>query len=460
VDDSLSVPVPSRPPSACSHISVASSTQTFSSAISFDVEISTSMGASEFEHHRRSESGGVPSSAPSNPSFAISSLVEGMGPGPSAQSQEDLNEGNSKESVPLTNLRPHASSDNSRLSRTCYDGASPLAHPWFPQDDQSNTRGESSVLRRPLSPPTVASTSQDPTHLQMQGIRQSFGIGTSPWHVWSLWDPSLPPHINLEASTSAVPAGLGLSLGNVHSSSPQHPPLPQPPVVETRQSNLIRLRPESIGAGSSMGDDTYPCNAAPRDRAYSQALHMSPGTRDRTQGVVGVQLVEGTAPSPRSVPLPLSPASSPSPSVNSSSSAHSQIQPSHRHRPDMPLYPSLSDDGDARLLSPSGLGLDIAFGLPMPALSHGQVPALILSPSMDPRSPVHPRTQIPRNFMRLLRVSLHFYLDPCSRIRFQNPFFRSSVAPCIGLTLRIARSLRLPRGEKIGNLVRNGDVQI
>ena len=69
----------------------------------------------------------------------------------------------------------------------------------------------------------------------------------------------------------------------------------------------------------------------------------------------------------------------------------------------MSLYPSLASE-DPELLSPSGL--NVAFGLPTPGLSPIQAPALIRSPSVDPRSPVPSQMRIPGDIMGLF-VFLH-----------------------------------------------------
>ncbi|KAI0256034.1 hypothetical protein BJV78DRAFT_1168742 [Lactifluus subvellereus] len=388
VGDSLRVPVLSRPPSACSHLSVSSSVS------SFDVDFSVQVGSSGFELHRRSESAdtprSVPSPVPSEFSFAMAGLVEGIGPGPSAQSQDDLNEDDSERDATLTILWPYAP-DNSRLFGTLR--ASPSGHVRSPQADLSYPRGDSPPPCRPLSPSLVASPSRTPTHLRTQDIRLSLvGIAASSPRR-SPPSPPLPSHVDLEASRSAAATSLGLSLGGDAVSSLRHHPLPRSPAVQASPSSSPAYY-RRAGRQSPTGNETYPRNAIPQDQAPPLCLSAAP--RDRMQGIVGVELIDGVAPSPHRIPLPLSPA----PSARSSS-VRSLAQPSHRHRPEMPLYPSLANGGGA-LLSPSGL--DIAFGLPTPALSPIQVPAVIRSPSMDPRSPLSSQTRIPGNFMGLLRV--------------------------------------------------------
>lgn len=398
VGGSLTVPILPRPPSACSHISVCSSAETASS-LSFDADLSVQVGSSGFELHRRSEAAdaprSVPSPAPSELCFVIADSLEGIGPGPSAQSQEDDSERN----APLTILRPRAP-ENSRLFGT--RRVSPLGHMRSPLADISHPRGDSPPpTRNRPSPSMVASTSRTPTHLRTQDIRLGLvGIAaSSPRRAASPWSPSLPSQ-----TSRSVATGLELSLRGDAVSSPRHHPLPQLPLAQAspRGNPAHYRRAREIGAQSPAGDQTHPRNATPQDQAAP--LRLSPATRDRTQGMqgfAGMELMDGVAPSPSRIPLPLSPATS----------ASLLAQPRHRHRPDMPLYPSLAD-GDhggayGAPLSPSGL--DIAFGLPTPALSPTQVPVVIRSPSMDPRSPVSPRTRIPGvNIMGLLRVVSHF----------------------------------------------------
>ncbi|KAH9978706.1 hypothetical protein BGW80DRAFT_690679 [Lactifluus volemus] len=364
VGSSLSAPVVLRPPSACSRISVASSTRSFRSDMSFEVEISAQVGPSELEPDRRSESADALTSAPalahapSGRPFTISSMAEGVGPGPSVHSPEDLDEGDNEENVPLTNVPPNASSDPSWVFGTLCDST-------HVQADLSHTRDDGP----PLSPSAVAvleSAPENPTHLWMQVTRSSLiDIETSPRRAWSPRPLSLSLHVDPQASSSATLTGLELSLGANTVLSPRHLPLPQTPVVPTTPSSPICHRTRngtSISPPRSPEDHPpYPGNAtASRNQVHSPLSCPSPSTRDHTQGVVGVQLSEGAAPSPRNVPLPASPASS---AISSSPSARLQVQPSHRHRPDMPLYPSLEDGGSSPPpLNPDGLGQILPLG--------------------------------------------------------------------------------------------------
>ena len=390
VGSSLSMPILLRPPSACSRVSVASSTKSFKSDMSFDVEISAQVGTSELEPDWRSQSADVltsapsPAHAPSSRSLTMLSLAEGIGPGPSAPSQEGLNEGDNEEDVPLTNVPPHASSDPSWAFGTPCDST-------HVQAGLSHTRDDGSPLS--LSTVVLESAPENPTHLWTQVTHS-----TSPRRTWS----PRPPHVDPQVSISATPT---LSLGANTVLSPRHLPLPQIPVVPTTPSSPVYHRTRRISPQRSPEDHPYPNDTATSgNRVHSSSSCPSTGTRDHTQGVVGVELSGRAAPSPRSVPLPVSPASS---TTSSSPSARLQVQPqpSHRHRPDMPLYPSLEDGGS----SPPPLNPD-GFGLPNPALSPIQVPAtaMMRSPSTDPRSPFSPWMRIPGDFVRLLHISLIF----------------------------------------------------
>jgi hypothetical protein len=112
IDDPLSVPALSRPSSACSHISLISSTESFSSAISFDVSVSkveTSESPGRSAHVATPPPQAARSSASS---FTVSGSVEDATPVPSTPSQEGRDE---EEREDNRSQEQHASRDSRSL---------------------------------------------------------------------------------------------------------------------------------------------------------------------------------------------------------------------------------------------------------------------------------------------------------------------------------------------------------
>ena len=411
IDDHLSMQVLSRPPSACSHISLASSTESFRSEISFEVdfsavEIPESPGRSAY----------LPSSTTPHTAgspYSVSSLVVDAIPGPPAQSQEGPSEEEEEGSddPPLMTRPRRASSDDSRSLGNSSDVASPLKPTHSPQVDRQCALGDYSALSSP-SAPVVASTSRLTTHLMAQSTGPSpIEISaSSPRRAWPLLSPLLPqPHVDLEACRSPEVIGLGLSIEGGALSSPQRHALPHRTTPQA-SPRILPCRPAgSIGEQSPTRDDRSPCDAPTSQGQASPSCFRAPACDRAPSG--GTRSTSSAAPSPRNVPLP----SSPTPTTRSASSSGSsaqrfQTQPHHRLSPDHPFYPSLGGAGDDSdrsrappLLSPSGLR--IAFGLPTPGLSPVQVPAVIRSPAADPRSPISQWTRIPESVIGLSRYA-------------------------------------------------------
>src|SRR6266850_2039276 len=427
-DDYPSVSALSRPPSACSYISLASSTDSFRSVFSFDVD---------FSAVETSEPPGRSAHASPTPQPAAShvTLSEDAIPGSPAQNQDGLSEEDDGNSPPLMIPPPHTSSGNSRPFGNLSDSTSPHRH--SPQVERQPALDGCQALSRPPSPPIVGSTSRSTTRLSAQSTPISY-IDTSalsPRRPSPLFSPMLlQPHLDPESSPSTETIGLGLSIEDAA----------LPPRTEPQASaSILPYRPvRSIGGQSPIRDDRSPRNApnfqaeTPPSRFRAVACGGTSG-RTREMG--------SAAPSPHNVPLPPSPTNTYG-GTSSGPSAQLQVQPRHRPSPKHTFYPSLSagdnSDSDHRprassLLSPSSLR--IAFGLFTPGLSPVQVPAVIRSPSSDPRSPIRQGTQIPGDIMmglsqlRVLCPSFSFLFhlggrDVAHVRAFQESVFRSSHA--------------------------------
>ena len=372
---SLGAPNLSRPSSACSHISIASSIETFKSTLSFEVELAES-----------EEPENVASPPPPNTKvFASSSLAEDIVYRPSALSQDDRHEGDEDHVLP-----ERASSNQSGNRGSARGVLSSMKH-LHSQFDHPNTGDDTLLpLPRPLSPQPAGSANPTPTHVRTRNIRRSLAdpSASSPPEVW-LTSPA--SHYSFEFEFSPTTSGLGLLTG---AASPRRQPLPQSPATQTFLASPVNRSVRSTDAQSPIRNTESLSNAPQQPHAPSP--HLSTATPEDRQSVrirpIGFL-------SPHNVPLPPSPTSS-----ASNSSARMQVQPGHRRSPRASLYPSLASE-DPELLSPSGL--DVVFGLPTPGLSPIQTPALIRSPFMDPRSPVPSQMRIPGDIMGLLRAFLH-----------------------------------------------------
>ncbi|KAH9998492.1 hypothetical protein BJV74DRAFT_824791 [Russula compacta] len=300
----------SRPPSECSHISSASSTETLASVISFDVSVSVETPETP------GRSANVASSAPQHAvsSFAASSLVEDPIPGPSTQSLSEENGDDSpREPIDISPLSPRQTSPQ-------WSPLSPLPH---------------------IDPEDFLSPEATGLGLSIEGL--------------AIPPPSqLQPH---RATTQEVPPG-GL------------------PYRHAGDDN------ESQSPFGLRGDDASPQEDAPGPLRRASSSHLG-------------SMNDAAAPS-RGVPgtLPLSPAAI--------------AQPSHRLTPQMPFYPSLAPE-DRALLSSSSLGAT-TLRLPTWEPTPTQVPGLLRSPLVDPRSPrsMLTRTRIPSRVMRLSRLDPFF----------------------------------------------------
>jgi hypothetical protein len=370
---SLGAPILSRPSSACSHISLASSIETIKSTLSFEVDLTQS---------EEPENVASPTLPPPSHFFTYSSLEEDIVNLPSALSQDDLNEGDWED-----NVQPgRASSSRSGNRGSVWGARSPIEH-MHSQFDHPNT-GDNTLLQ-PISPQPAGSGwgRKTPTHLRTQNIRQSPATpsASSPREVW----PTSPlSHYSFELSSS-TPSGLGLLTGVA---SPRCQPLPPSPAAQTFPESPVNRSFRSTDAQSPMRNTDSESSRNTPQHAHASSPHLSATTPE-------LRLIDYDSISHLNVPLPSSPVSS-----ASNSSARRQVQPGHRRSPRLSLYPSLADE-DRELLSPSGL--DVVFGLPTPELSPIQTPVVIRSPSMDPRSPVPSQMRIPGDIMGLLRAFLH-----------------------------------------------------
>jgi hypothetical protein len=368
-----------RPSSACSHISLTSSIETIKSTLSFEVHLTES-----------EEPGNVtvanPTSPPTSPFLTSLSLAEDIVYHPSTPSQGDLNEGDGEgHGVPSE----RTSSSRSGNHGSPRGALSPMEHT-HPQTAHPNP-GDGSLLPlpQPLPPQAAVSAFQTPTHFRTQNIRgrsPADHAASSPREVW----PTSPSHYSFNLSLSPV-SGLGL-LTNV--ASPCRQPLPLSPAAQIPTSPVNG----SVGTNDAQSPIRNPKPPPNREQAQALAPHLSVATPEDMQSVGTRPTNRGTL-SHLNVPLPPSPAS-----FASNLSTRLQVQPGHRRTPRMALYPSLASE-DPELLSPSGL--NVVFGLPTPGLSPMQTPALIRSPSMDPRSPVPSQMRIPGDIMGLLRVFPH-----------------------------------------------------
>jgi len=388
-NNSPSLPVLSRPPSAHSHISLASSTGTLSSAFSFDVNI---VAVETPESSGRSAE--VGNSAPQSTVswFAISGLAEGGIPSPSMQIQESLSDEDEDDPL-LTTRGLRVSSDPGRLLGNLSDAASALEHTHSPEVDSSYERDGGLGLSQ-LSPLLVTSISRSftyPEHLPRPiDISPSSRRSASTLRSSLLW-----PHVNLETSHSAEVTGLGLSIEGAVLPSPRYHPLSHWTTPPRRPPSQ---RTASIAWQSPRRSDT-PLRDGPASQGQASPQNPESATFEGTQGEgPRSESTNGAVPSPRNVPLPSSPSAS-----ASGSSGQLQAQPSHRTSPSMPFYPSLTNgDEDRPLRSPSGYR--VPFGLPTPELSPMQAPAMTRSPSSDPRSPMTMWRRIPSSIIGLSRL--------------------------------------------------------
>lgn len=421
-DDYPSVLVSSRPPSACSYISLASSTDSFRSVFSFDIN---------FSAVETSEPLGRSAHASPTPQPAAShvTLSEDSIPGSPAQNQDSLSGEDDGNSPPLMIPPPHTSSGDSRPFGNVSVSMSPHRH--SPPVDRQPALDGCQVLSLPPSPPTVGSTSRSTARLSTQSTPISY-IDTSalsPRRPSPLFSPMLlQPHLDLESSLSTETIGLGLSIEDAA----------LPPRTEPQASaSILPYRPVGIIGGQSPTRRNAPNFQVETPPSRFRAVACG-GTSGRTRSM------GSAAPSPHNVPLP------PSPNTyggtSSSPSTQLQVQPSHRPSPKHGFYPSLSvgdnSESDHRPRAPSLLNpssLRITFGLFTPGLSPVQVPAVIRSPSSDPRSPIRQGTQIPGDIMmglsqlRVLCPSFSFLFhlggrDVAHVRTFQESVFWSSYA--------------------------------
>jgi hypothetical protein len=429
-DDYPSMPALSRPPSACSYISLANSTDSFRSVFSFDVDFS----AVETSEPPGRSAHASPTPQPAAQASHVT-LSEDAIPGSPAQNQDSLSEKEDGDNLPLMIPPPRTSSENSRPSGNLSVSTSP--HRDSPQVDRQPALDG---LSRPPSAQVVGFTSRSTTHLSTQStpIRYIDISALSPRRPSPLFSPMLlQPHLDPEFSPSTETIGLGLSIEDAA----------LPPRTELQASASTRpYRPVgSIGGQSPIRDDRSPRNTpnfqpeTPPSRFRAVACGGTSG-RTRSMG--------SAAPSPHNVPLPPSPTNTYD-GTSSGPSAQLQVQPRHRSSPNHAFYPALSagdnSDSDHRpraplLLSPSSLR--IAFGLFTPGLSPVQVPAVIRSPSSDPRSPIRQGTRIPGDIMMglsQLRASFSSFVSSLrsgrrSRARF--PGVCLSVVPRLQGTIR------------------------
>jgi hypothetical protein len=372
-----------RPSSACSHISLASSIETIKSTLSFEVHLSES-------EEPGNVTGANPTSPPTSPFPTSLSLAEDIVYHPSTLSQDDLDEGDTEDHDDPSGRTSSSWSGN----RGCPRGAlSPMEHIRSQMAHPNTGDGTVLPLPQPLSPQAAASAFQTPTRVRTQNIRgrsPADHTASSPREVW----PPSPSHYSFDLDRSLSPvSGLGL-LTSV--ASPCRQPLPLSPAAHSFPTSPVNRSAGSTDAQSPIRNTESSPNA--HERAQASSSHLSAAIPEDTQSV-RTRPTNRDSLSHLNVPLPPSPAS-----YASNSSTRLQVQPGHRRTPRMSLYPSLASE-DPELLSPSGL--NVVFGLPTPGLSPIQTPALIRSPSMDPRSPVPSRMRIPGDIMGLLRAFLH-----------------------------------------------------
>ena len=412
-DDHPIVPVLSRPPSVCSHISLASSAESFSSVMSFDIHVEA-VETSESPGRSAHVVGPAPQRAVSP--FAISDSVEDRIPGRPTRSQQCLNDEENVANSLMTTPPLGTPADDSRSFGLLVDATTPLTRTHSSQvDRQCLGQGASEDcpdLSRSPSPLVVPCASRSTTHPLTHSSHLSH-IDISASSPCRALPPlsTLPsqPHFDQEVSFSPEVIGLGLSIEDEAVPSSQRHALPHR-TTSRPSPRILADRP----AGSHMNDgvsltrpnsrSNHPTaeQSPTRDHRSRWDAHMSQGqTPPSWSGEVafdhapngGTRSMNGAAPSPRNVPLPSSP---PTPgSATSSTSTHLQAQPSHRSSPNHPFYPSLAGDDDTSdrqssraRLSPSGV--HFALGLPTLGLTSViQVPALIRLPSTHPHSPIH-----------------------------------------------------------------------
>ncbi|KAI9458548.1 hypothetical protein F5148DRAFT_1220294, partial [Russula earlei] len=365
-DGALHAPVLSRPSSACSHISLASSAEICQSVFSFDES------PGRFAHGARWAPQPVVSP------LASSSPVKDAILGLSSQIQGVSSTGKREDDPLLTPPALCASPDESGLG-SLPGVLSPLEHTCFLHADRS-------CMRNDDPPPSPIDISPP-----------------SPPRVWPLWSPLLPPHTNLEAPPNrpAEVTGLGLSIeGAALLSSGCHPQSYRS-ITPTPSGSLSYKRAGSI-------EERSPIRSEPSPRvppaSQDQPLLGQPGSAasGHTPGEERECMKSGV-PSDYDVPLPMSRCTS-SASGSSRLSSHLQAQPSHRLSPQMPFYPSFTGDDNPPTAHLSTSGRHVPFGLPTPELSPMQAPAIIRSPSADPRSPISMLTRIPGSVMEFSRL--------------------------------------------------------
>ena len=408
------LPDVSRPASVCSHISLASSAESFSSVMSFDIHVEA-VETSESPGRSAHVVGPAPQRAVSP--LAISDSVEDRIPGRPTQSQQCLNDEENVTNALTTTPPLGTPTDDSRSFGFLVDATTPLTRTHSSQvDRQCLGQGASEDcpdLSRSPSPLVVpCTTSRSTTHPLTHSSHLSL-IDISASSPCRALPPlsTLPsqPHIDQEVSVSPEVIGLGLSIEDEAVPSSQRHALPHrttsrssPRILADRPAGSHMNDGVSLTRPNSRSDHPTEEQSPTRDHRSRWDAHMSQGqTPPSLPGEVAfdhapsgeTRSMNGAAPSPRNVPLPSSP---PTPgSATSGTSTHLQAQPSHRSSPNHPFYPSLAGDDDTSdrqssraRLSPSG----VHFALRLPTLgltSVIQVPALIRSPLTHPHSPIH-----------------------------------------------------------------------
>ena len=417
-DDHPNVPVLSRPPSACSHISLVSSAESFRSVMSFDIHVEA-VETSESPGRSAHVLGLGPTPQRAVSPFSISGSAEDAIPDSPmrSQSQQCLDDEEDGTNALTTTRPPRTPSDDSRSFGILVDSTSPLRRAHSPQVDRQClgqcTPEVCPALSRSPSPSVVPSTS---TRSAIHPLTQSSHLSlidmsaASPHRAWPLLS-SLPPqpHIDPEVSVSPEVIGLGLSIEDAALPSSQRHALPHRTASQSSPRILTNLPAGSTAEQSPTRDDRSQLDA-PKSQGQTPPSCSWAVAYDRAPSG-GTRSMNGAAPSPRILPLPSSP--SPPGSATSSTPTRLRAQPSHRLSPNHPFYPSLAGDDDDDTVtsdrqsilstprappppqqhrpSPSGLhNTNLAFGLAALGLSPViQVPTLIRSPLTDVQSPVH-----------------------------------------------------------------------